>query len=374
MKTRDLLFIGFVGGLVGLIGFNGTNAFAYPENVRHGYVNCTACHVSPTGGGTLTPYGRSLARELMSTWSYKNEEGFLHGLIPEEKMPEWLMVGGDLRAVQTLVDTKAATTAKFIRMGEDIELAAQAKRVTLDLEFGRIEDPMNPRWGSRRYFAMLNITDEVTARIGRFYPEFGLYIPDHYVPTKRMLGFDEGQERNSAEVAWNGETWSAFATASQTPGEFAPSFRETAYAVQLNRNIGDSSKVGVSGWSGRSDSFGRTLIGVHGMIGFSQKLFLLSEFDHQWYDDKATDSVSRGLFAYNRLGYEVYKGLLLFAQGEYGQSDLSSGGTASDAYGPGVQWFPRPHFELMGLWRKTRSRAASSSFDDYGFLMMHYYW
>lgn len=369
MKLRALLPL-----LVGLVGLAGTKAFAYPENVRHGYVNCTACHVSPTGGGTLTPYGRSLAGELMSTWSYKNEAGFLHGLIAEEKMPEWLMVGGDLRAVQTITDTKAATTAKFIRMGEDIELAAQAKTVTLDLEFGRIEDPMNPRWGSRRYFAMVNITDELTARIGRFYPEFGLYIPDHYVPTKRMLGFDEGQERNSAEIAWNGETWSAFATLSQTPGEFAPSSRETGYAVQLNRNIGDSSKVGVSGWSGRSDPFDRTLVGVHGMIGFSKKLFLLSEFDHQWSDDKATGSESRGLFAYNRLGYEVYKGIVLFAQGEYGQSDLSNGRTAADAYGPGVQWFPRPHFELMGLWRKTRSRAASSSFDDYGFLMMHYYW
>jgi hypothetical protein len=116
------------------------------------------------------------------------------------------------------------------------------------------------------------------------------------------------------------------------------------------------------------------MLGVHGMIGFSKKFFLLSELDHQWYGDKPTDTVTRGIFAYNRLGYELYKGLIVFAQAEYGQNDLSAGTTASDAYGPGVQWFPRPHFEFETLYRKIRSRAAGSSFDDYGFLLFHYYW
>jgi len=353
----------------------GAKAFAFPENIRHGYVNCTACHVSPNGGGTLTAYGRSLSAELMSTWSYKNEEGFLHGLIKEEKMPEWLTIGGDLRAVQTLVDTKTTTTAKWIPMGEDIEAAVQAKKVTLDLEFGKIEDPTSPRWGSRRYFAMYNITDELTVRAGRFYPAFGLYIPDHYVINRSNLGFDEDQERNTAEVAWNGETWSAFATASQMPGEIAAAQRETAYSAQANRNLGDSSKVGASLWFGSSDTSKRTMAAVHGMFGFTKKLFLLSELDHQWFTTKSTDSQTRGFYAYNRLGYELTKGLVVFGQAEYGQTDLTSGGTASDAYGPGLQWFPRPHFEFLGLWRKIRqSRAASSNFDDYGFAMVHYYW
>ncbi len=38
----------------------------FPEMVRHGYVNCVACHMSPDGGGVLTPYGRSLSKELLS--------------------------------------------------------------------------------------------------------------------------------------------------------------------------------------------------------------------------------------------------------------------------------------------------------------------
>ena len=193
--TCPLFFVLLLTSLLGSL------AFAYPENVRHGYVNCTSCHVSPTGGGTLTPYGRGLSAELMSTWNYKGEEGFLHGLIKEEKMPEWLMIGGDLRSVQTLRNTPTLTEAKYIPMGEDIEAAVKVKQVTVDLEFGKIEEPGHARFGSRRYFAMYNVTDEWTARVGRFYPQFGLAIPDHYVSTRRSLGFDEGQERNSAEVA-----------------------------------------------------------------------------------------------------------------------------------------------------------------------------
>ena len=352
-----------------------TRAYAFPENIRHGYVNCTSCHVSPTGGGTLTPYGRALSGELMSTWAYKNEGGFLHGAISDEKMPEWLMIGGDLRSVQTYLDTKTSSQAKYIPMQEDIEVALQAKKVTLDLEFGKIEDPTNRRFGSRRYFAMYNVTDELTARVGRFYPQFGLAIPDHYAINRKNLGFDEGYERNNAEVAWNGETYSAFATVSQTPGEFAPSQRETSYAGQANRNLGDSSKVGASVWYGTSDPANRWMLAVHGMIGFSKKLYLLSEFDHQWMRDNTANAETRGFFAFNRLGFEVYKGIQVFLQAEYGQSNLSSGASASDAYGPGIQWFPRPHFELMSVYRKIRtSRAASSEFDDYGFLLLHYYW
>ncbi len=347
--------------------------YAYPENVRHGYVNCTSCHVSPTGGGALTAYGRSLSSELMSTWSYKDEEGFLHGAISEEKMPEWLMIGGDLRGAQTYSNNPQFTEQKFINMGEDIEVAIRKGAVTADYEYGHIEDPGNIRWGSHRYFAMYNITDEVTVRAGRFFPQFGLNVSDHYVPTKRGLAFDQGQERNVVEGAWNGENWSAFLTASQQPSEVDTAVRETGTSAQLNKNLGDSSKVGASAWYGSSDQSQREIVGVHAILGFTKKFFLLSEFDHQWQDPKPTGAEARGIYVYNRLGYEFHKGLIAFLHAEYQQSNLDLSSTSKDAYGPGLQFFPRPHFEFTLLYRKLRSRAQSADFNDYGFLFAHYY-
>ena len=53
-------------------------ANAFPEMVRHGYTNCTACHVAANGGGILTPYGSTLSEEVLSTWHFEGEGSFLY--------------------------------------------------------------------------------------------------------------------------------------------------------------------------------------------------------------------------------------------------------------------------------------------------------
>src|SRR5579872_5347575 len=95
------------------------SAFAFPELVRHGYVNCTSCHVSPSGGGALTEYGRQLSADVLSMSSYEGEGGFLHGAA---KLPEWLAVGGDVRAIQIYRSTPQATQWRFLFMQADYEL------------------------------------------------------------------------------------------------------------------------------------------------------------------------------------------------------------------------------------------------------------
>ncbi|MFM8314271.1 MAG: hypothetical protein ACKOA8_08310, partial [Deltaproteobacteria bacterium] len=95
--------------------------FPFPEMIRHGYSNCITCHVSPNGGGLVTPYGRALSQEVLSTWHRENESDFLWGLVP---YPEWLNLGGDFRYVQTHLDTPDTKTGRFIVMQADIEAAA----------------------------------------------------------------------------------------------------------------------------------------------------------------------------------------------------------------------------------------------------------
>jgi hypothetical protein len=50
-------------------------AFAMPSMIRLGYTNCAVCHISPQGGGLLTPYGHGvdLAQSLFSR-EYKPPE------------------------------------------------------------------------------------------------------------------------------------------------------------------------------------------------------------------------------------------------------------------------------------------------------------
>jgi hypothetical protein len=347
-------------------------AHAFPENIRHGYVNCTSCHVSPTGGGTLSPYGRSLAAEVVSKWSYKGEEDFLHGLLKEDAMPEWLQVGGELRGLQLWTRTKTLDQKKWIPMQTDLEVAVHIGKLTLDSTLGPNYQPhKNNALLSRRYFAMYNITDEASVRAGRFYPQFGILVPDHYLATRSDIGFDELQERENIEGAWNNEKWSFFLTGSQSPGEVDKSIRETSVSAQGDRIISDQMKAGLSLWSGHAETFDRFMTSVHGTLGFSKNTFLLSDFVNQWQKSFGTET--RGFFNFDRFGYELSKGLVVFGQLDYSKSDLSSPDTERIAVGPGIQFFPRPHFEFLAIWEKLRHGRSENPFSDYAFLLAHYY-
>src|SRR5690349_16801540 len=91
-------------------------ALAFPEMIRNGYVNCAACHYSPSGGGILTPYGRQLSREILSNSGKQGEEAFLYGLA---KSPQWLALGGDIRLLESYRNTPTVQTTRFVPMQID---------------------------------------------------------------------------------------------------------------------------------------------------------------------------------------------------------------------------------------------------------------
>lgn len=74
--------------------------YAFPELIRHGYVNCNNCHASPSGGGAINAYGRTFSGEGLSTWWVKGEESYLNGAVPRSAIPKWLSLGGDIRTLQ----------------------------------------------------------------------------------------------------------------------------------------------------------------------------------------------------------------------------------------------------------------------------------
>lgn len=366
MKTVISILSIFVGFICG------TKANAYPEMVRHAYVNCTTCHVSPTGSGLMTSYGRSLSKEILSTWGRPHEEDLLHGLVKQESLPEWLLVGGNFRAVQTHRETPRTREGQFIRMQADVEAAVRVGKITLDSTLGVIERPgQDSTFGSRRYFALYQATDEAAIRVGRFFPAFGINTADHFISVRRGLGFDQGQESNNVELSWLGETWNYFLTASVSPGEIPETSRERAVSGQAWYSFLESYKVGASYWNGSSDQFNRQIAGAHGILGFSKRFYLLTETDLQWLDSQGTST--RGLFNYQRIGYEVVQGFHVLGIYEYSQRDLNNFRTARDGIGPGLLWYPRPHFEFSLVWQKVRARANGSAFDDFAYLLLHYY-
>ncbi|HUP56187.1 MAG TPA: hypothetical protein VM598_01960, partial [Bdellovibrionota bacterium] len=193
------------------------SAHAFPEMVRHHYANCTTCHVSPSGGGVITQYGRELSRELLSAGGTEKESRYFYFVEP----PEWLALGGDFRWVQTFRDTPTVSSGELIRMQTDLEGAVRAGPVSFVQTFGfeAERSAVGVQGGggefvSRRQYLMYHLDDQITFRLGKYAFNYGINVPDHIIATKRSLGWDEGSETLNLEGSYIGEAWNFYVTGS----------------------------------------------------------------------------------------------------------------------------------------------------------------
>ncbi len=359
-------------------------SFAFPELAAHGYPNCVACHVSPSGGGTLSDYGRSLSKDLLSTWSYENEEQFGHGLIG--KAPEWLQIGGDFRFLQNYVNNDAATETTNFWMENQIEAAVRVGQFYLDSSLGiqqgpsqipHLYDPISARHYLGYYF-----TDEVSVRFGKFLPAYGLNLPDHTALTRRSLGFDEGMERLNLEASYLGEKYDLFLTALMGKADVEgaaieyptdPSLDEHGASLSASTWVLERFKLGVSMLYGSADIYHRFLSGIFGILKLSSKFYLMTEWDWQSKVLRQVGVEQRGFADYNELGFEAYKGIKLYLLEEENYLDLNTVSSRDNSFGVGFKFYPRPHFEFQFEYRKERNMRSFADYSDLGFLTGHYY-
>lgn len=350
--------------------------FAFPEMIRHGYINCTACHVSPAGGGLMTAYGRSISKELLSRWSYEGEENLLHGAIKNESVINWLNgsqevgfnIGGDVRYLQQYIDSDVLERAKFFPMQRDLEFGFKWNQFTIVSTLGYQYYPNDEdELDTRRYYVLYQPNEYVSLRAGRFLPIYGLMIPDHYTDIKRGLQFDQGQERDNFEVNFIKDSWSATLTYSQTPQSALRSL-DKAVSAQVNYAFTDTHRVGLNYWKSDSDILQRSIFGLTGLFGFTHELYALSEVDYQ-VSEASGAVATKGIFYFQKLGYEFTRGAHLIAQVNGSQSNFDQSTTKSLGYGLGFNFYPRPHFEIQALW----SRFDANMDIDMGFFILHYY-
>lgn len=347
------------------------NAHAFPENVRHGYVNCTACHVSPAGGGLLTDYGRSLSKELMSTWGREGEENFLYGVKGDHL--KWLKAGGNLRAVQTYRDNVNIQKAELIPMQADLEAGYDqgkfAAIATVGMRSKVVSERNLDETFSRRHYLLYRFTDEISIRGGKFQMAYGLGSPDHVIATRRGLGWDQGSESYNVEFSCLGETVSYYLTfVSDQPAENGV-LHEKGGAISGSYFLWNDSKVGFSYFYGSKGSLKRNVFGPYGIISFMPNLYLLSELDWQLRADSS--SKTTGFSTFNRLNYEIHQGVIPFIQYDRSMQDVSQELTLQEGYGLGIQFLPRPHLELVGFFSKEK--IANQPLTDFYWLMLHYY-
>lgn len=351
------------------------SAFAFPELATHGYVNCTTCHVSPSGGGTLTEYGRGLSKELLSLGGREGEEKFLYGLM---KPPEWMLFGGDVRFLQTYLNTPQVKSGDFFLMQADLAMALRSTQWTvlgtLGLQGGPESLKDKNQAISRIHYLMYQPTETFSLRTGRFLPQFGINEPNHTIVTRQGIGFNQGAESYNLEGAYLGERADFFVTGIfGRPGD-RDSKQEKGLAVSTSANFLEKIKVGISALRAQNDIRSRWLAGPWGIIGLAKEFFLLTEWDHQWADPAASGAAStKGFVSYNRLAFEPAQGLQVYGAHQISYLNTKSVASRTDSFGPGVDFFPRPHLEIRGEFLRERRMAKGNLYYDTAWLMLHYY-
>jgi hypothetical protein len=358
------------------LGFVSLSAEAFPEMIRQHYVNCSACHVSQTGGGVLNAYGRSISSELLSTWGGAEEARAFYAIDPE-KVGTWLNLGGDVRTIQLHEENSAVKSGRFFWMQGGIDAAVTVDKITAMMTIGKVvgqqkESGQTLDFVSPKYYLSGQISDEFSVRAGRFVPQFGLQIPQHEFYIKDNLLIGQGSERDSVEAIYNGETWNFDLAIAKSNEKSTVRDVEKSVSGQILRTVNDSHKIGISLWDGNADQFKRRMVGLHAISGWSEKFYTLAEIDHINSKSVATNIETKSAYQLLKLGYEFHKGIHAQIVQQWGKADLDKS-SESQSVGAGFLWYPRPHFEFEMLWSKQRTLGVDNQWEDYAYLLTHFY-
>jgi len=196
-------------------------AAAEPTFLSKQYPRCTACHYSPSGGGLLTPYGRSLSREEISTFGRRDvaaepddrraEENFLFGPLGSEAP---LQLGLDARPSR--LEFRSAgrdIPGRNLLMNLDLRAAWQGGEWTVYGTAGR-----RPGGGfvSYEHWIRRRVTDRLSLRGGRFLPAYGVRFADHTMLSRERLDLGEDDQVYGVELGL--ETDRALLQVSAGPG------------------------------------------------------------------------------------------------------------------------------------------------------------
>ena len=359
-----------------LIFLFGIPSWGFVENVTHGYANCTVCHLSPSGGGLLNDYGRSLSKELMSTWGWENSELPLFGAL---KNTERFRLGGDFRTIQTYLENAEVRQGRQFVMQKNIELGLNFQNVWLVGTLGTQEGPTGtPNQGdflSERHYVLWDLTEEIKLRIGKFRLNYGFYDPNHTRVTKGPLGFGPGSESYIMEFSRFTETDETFISADLGRIDIPRKLKsEKSLSLNYAKYTSEKSKLGTSFLVGESESKRRSLAGIYGIFGVLSESILKFEVDYQSsYFSFAPNEEKNLVTGSMSFGYEMAKGLLPYIITEQLKSDLKDNLSQTSSYGVGIQWLPMPHIEIQAELKKQNVNSSVPQDSDSGWFVLHFY-
>lgn len=346
-------------------------ALAEPIFLSRQYTRCTNCHYSATGGGLLTPYGRSLSREELSTFGRSRdpeqpgrEQEFLFGAFGKALGP--VGVGIDLRPSHLDFDAAGSESSRDLLMNADITAALRHGSWTFYAELGRQPQGDDARVTSFEHWIGYEREGGLGLRVGRFIPAYGIKLADHTTYTRSFNRLDNDDQVYALELSFNGGRH--LVQASLGPG-FADSvddseLRAFTATARWQLDLRPNATLVASGLYRAASELEpkRGSVGLAAGFAPTSRLTLFVQGDARFRDSPSGNGT-----AYTLLGeadLELYRGVWLRIAPqlatEYGDS---SGGLARLAVG--LNLLPRTHWNVVLSYYHDRLRANDSTFKTF---------
>jgi hypothetical protein len=356
-------------------------AHAYQWMIRHGYSGCPVCHADPSGGETLTAYGRAQSDLLLRTrWDGKNPEeaepSTASRFLWFMDTPQSLLLGGSVRVASTY------TSNKFSVFPMQLDVYGQLRfgKVIMGGSLGVIKVPAGSLYGrtsqitanqgdqynliSRNFYLGMDLSNEFTLRAGRLNLPFGVRMPEHTMWVRQTTRTDrESGQQYGVALAYNaekirGELMGIAGNYQINPDEY----RERGYSGYVELSVGERAGIGVSSlytYAKRdrvslATSVGRGANGVFTRLGVTDQFAVLGEADLLTNSTRST----LGYVGYLQGDYEFIQGLHGMLTMEWqDQGQLKSDQIQNKSKRPGegkgelgfwvsANWFFLPHLDI----------------------------
>ena len=344
------------------------SAQAEPEFLARQYTRCSTCHFSPTGGGLLTPYGRSLSRNELSTTGRSplgassptsREHEFLLGLLGDTLGP--LSLGIDLRPSHLDVSYPGGSFGRNFLMNADLMAAYRVQGWTFYGEIGRQPLTDGSRIDSYEYWVGHASDKGLGFRAGRFLPAYGIRFADHTALNRAPLGLDKYDQVLGLEMSYTTERH--LLQVSVGPGRADSVIHDDGRSAftatsRFQWDLGPRRVLVVSGLF-RDAAALAPRTGAGGVaFGYAPtpRLSTWTEVDAQF--EEGAGGTPAYTFA-NETGFEVYRGVWLKFSPQVRTSVAdTSAGTLRLAFS--LNLLPRTHWNATASYYRDRDRTTSA--------------
>jgi hypothetical protein len=346
--------------------------FAYPFLVAEGYTTCATCHYNPSGGGSLTPYGKFIAQELLGTW---NDSSSALPWIVKPDTETQVVASVLLRGAQTHFDTPQVTRSAFRKMQADLELGwvhadgwqiLGAVGPQLDAAG---EDSKEAQEVFARRFWVGQVKSRYALRIGKFFPEYGIAFPNHNIATRKGLYFNHNQEPYLAQGTYFGDFFDLTFGLLEGAKDTALAEKQGYSSTVAYRD--GTFRVGMSRLDAKKDKERSEAQGIFGQVGYFKKGYTLVDI-HYKRERNILGRESRSDLAYAETGWAVIKGVQPFLASEYSYQHRTRLKIATGFVG--LQLHPWTHTELVLQWGESMIRIyGENEKARQGVAMFHVY-